>query len=64
MKNKLTSRKFWVALVSEITGIVTLVAGAAAAHQVATIAGAVITIAAALGYLKTEGDIDRERAKK
>lgn len=64
MNAKLTSRKFWVAVVSEVVGIVTLVSGAAVADQVATIAGAVIMIAVALGYLKAEKDIDVARESK
>ena len=64
MRDKLTSRKFWNALLAEVVGIVTLICGANAGEQTAIIAGAVILIAATLGYLKTEGDIDKERAKK
>lgn len=64
MTSKWTSRKFWTAIVGQAVGIVALVWGASVADQVATIAGAVIMIAVALGYLKVEGDIDKERAKK
>lgn len=64
MKSKWTSRKFIVSLVGQVIGIVTLIWGASTAGQVEAIAGAVIIIATALGYLKVEGDIDKERAKK
>jgi len=64
MPDKLTSRKFWVAIVGQIVGIVTLIAGAAAGQQVEVIAGALIMIATALGYLKAEKDVDVARASK
>jgi len=64
IKEKLSSRKFWNALIAEIVGIITLIWGANMGKQVAIIAGAVVLIAATLGYLKTEGDVDKERAKK
>ena len=64
MGNKLTSRKFWVSVVTEIVGLVTLFSGAVAGEQVQIIAGAVIAIAVALGYLKAEKDVDIARANK
>lgn len=64
MISKWSSRKFWMAIVGQVVGIVTLIWGASTAGQVEAIAGAVIIIATALGYLKAEGDIDKERAKK
>lgn len=64
MKGKWTSRKFWVAVVGQVVGIVTLVAGAAAAQQFEAIAGAVIIIAVALGYLKAEKDVDVARESR
>jgi len=63
MASKWTSRKFWTAIVGQIVGIIALIWGASTAGQVEAIAGAVIIIASTLGYLKVEGDIDRERAK-
>ena len=62
--NKLTSRKFWIAAVTEIVGLITLFAGAAQGEQVQIIAGAVIAIAVALGYLKAEKDVDVAKANK
>ena len=64
MKSKLTSRKFWNAVVAEVVGIVTLIYGTNVGDQVATIAGAVILIAAVLGYLKAEKDVDVARSKE
>lgn len=58
MKSKLTSRKFWNAVVGEIAGLVTLFIGVAEGEKFTIIAGAVITIAVILGYLKAEKDID------
>ena len=61
MYNKWTSRKFWIAIVGQIVGIVTLIWGASTAGQVEALAGAVIIIATALGYLKAESDVDKAR---
>ncbi|MDY6835545.1 MAG: hypothetical protein SVY53_12170 [Chloroflexota bacterium] len=64
MHSKWKSRKFWTAIVGEVAGIVTLIWGVNVSEQVTTIAGAVILIAATLGYLTAETSIDKERAKK
>lgn len=58
MGTKLTSRKFWNAVVGEIAGLVTLFIGVAEGEKFVIIAGAVITIAVILGYLKAEKDVD------
>ena len=63
MPNKMKSRKFWIAIVTQVVGVVALVWGTSVANEVSVIAGAVITILASLGYLKTEGDLDKQRAK-
>ena len=55
------SRKFWVSMIAEITGIIVLLGGNPGVFQ--TIAGAILVIAAALGYVVVEGKIDREHAK-
>ena len=60
--NKWKSRKFWVAIVGQVVGIVALIWGASIAGQIETIAGAIIIIASTLGYLKAEKDIDVARA--
>ena len=64
MKNKWTSRKFWLAVVGEVSGLITLFAGAVQAEKFSIIAGALITIAVALGYLKAEKDIDVANTRK
>ena len=61
---KLQSRKFWNAVVGELVGIITLFIGVAQAEIFATIAGATIMVLVVLGYIKVEGDIDKERIKK
>jgi len=64
MPSKWTSRKFWLAIVGQVVGIVALIWGASTAGRVETIAGAVIMIATALGYLKAEKDVDVARENK
>ncbi|MBA7506492.1 hypothetical protein ES706_05183 [subsurface metagenome] len=64
MPDKLKSRKFWNAVVGEIAGLVALFCGLAQGEMVAIIAGAVLTIAVTLGYLKAEKDIDVARLLK
>ncbi|MAH45833.1 hypothetical protein CMI37_08380 [Candidatus Pacearchaeota archaeon] len=64
MGNKWTSRKFWEAMMGEVSGIVALVFGVAEGEMVTTIAGAVIIIAVTLGYLKAEKDIDVAKVNK
>lgn len=64
MPNKMKSRKFWNAVVGEVVGIVTLFMGIAQGEKFAVIAGAVITVAVILGYLKAEKDIDVAAVKK
>jgi drug/metabolite transporter (DMT)-like permease len=64
MPDKLKSRKFWLAVVAQIVGIVVLVWGTQAGDMVSTITGSVITVLSALGYLKAEGDIDKASASK
>ena len=60
--NKWKSRKFWVAIIGQVVGIVALIWGASIAGQVEAISGAVIVILATLGYLKAEKNIDVARA--
>ena len=59
--NKWKSRKFWVAIVGQVVGIVALIWGVSIAGQVEAIAGAVIVILVTLGYLKAEKDVDVAR---
>ena len=51
MKEKLLSRKLWVALIGVITGIVLIVSGT-------TTEGVATVITSVLGYLMAEGYID------
>ena len=51
MKEKLLSRKLWVALIGVLTGIVLIVSGT-------TTEGAATVITSILGYLIAEGYID------
>lgn len=51
MKNKLTSRKLWVALMGIVTGIVLIVTGNATE-------GVTTMVASIVGYLAAEGYID------
>ena len=62
MPNKMKSRKFWVAIVPMVTGIITTAIGTEEGNMFAIVAGAVITILCALGYLKAEGEVDKARA--
>lgn len=63
-KQKLSSRKFWNAVVAEVAGLVALFIGIAQAEKFAIIAGAVLTVLAVLGYLKAEKDVDVAREGK
>ncbi len=61
--DKLKSRKLWNAVAGEIAGVVTLFWGAAASDKFMIVAGAVLSILVILGYLYTEGQIDKESVK-
>ena len=61
MHSKLTSRKFWIAVITGVVGIVTAIWGASAGQTVETIAGAAMTVAIALGYIIVEGEIDKAK---
>jgi hypothetical protein len=54
LKNKLTSRKFWIAVAGIISGIVLIVNGN-------KIEGVSTLIASVVGYLVAEGFIDAKR---
>ena len=56
MKSKLTSRKFWVALIPIFVGIFMMLGFS---EDVATvIAGALITVCCAVGYMFAEAKVD------
>jgi inner membrane protein involved in colicin E2 resistance len=61
MIERLKSRKFWTAMITNIAGIVTLIWGAQTGEQFTLIAGCVLSIAATLGYVYVEGSIDRDK---
>lgn len=64
LKRKLSSRKFWAAVVGVVSGLA-MIFGldqttiSAVAETVTTIAGTVMTFGSLLGYIVTEGAIDK-----
>lgn len=56
IKSKLTSRKFWAAAAGFVSGLA-MVFGLDEAI-VSTVAGAVVSIASVIVYIRTEGQID------
>lgn len=71
MINKLKRSKLWSMLVADASGTVTMLAGAVgmdgeevAIRIVAILAGAAVSIAATLGYIRTEGEIDKEAVSR
>ena len=64
LKRKLSSRKFWAAVVGVVTGIA-MVFGldegtiSTVAETVTLIAGSIMTFGSVLGYIVTEGMIDK-----
>lgn len=61
-KNKLTSRKFWIAVATIISGL--LMMFGIADTQIEQISGAIITLGGALGYIITEGIVDSINKEK
>ena len=59
--NKFKSRKFWLAVVGGVGGLVTLFLGIDASEKVTQVAGAVIAVLTILGYLYAESSIDKAR---
>ena len=59
LKTKLTSRKFWAAVVGAIMGIATVFG--LDEGVISTVAGSVMTITSILVYILTEGRIDKAR---
>ena len=62
--SKWTSRKFWMAVIGDLAGLITLFWGAAAGDTVTAIGGVVLMVLVTWGYLKAEGDVDKARAEK
>lgn len=61
-KKKLTSRKFIIAVITAIAGIVTLIFGHG--EEVNTIAGALMTVIPTLVYCIVEGTVDAASVRK
>lgn len=62
MKQKLTSRKFWAAVVGVITGLA-MVFGLDEG-VISTVAGAVTALASIIAYISAEGAVDVARLKE
>ena len=60
-ENKWKSRKFWMTVVAGVVGIVTAIWGTAAGEMASTIAGAVIVVLVAVGYITAEAKVDAAR---
>ena len=58
---KLTSRKFWVAVAAFVSGLVRAFGGDESTAQ--TVSGCILQGAAVLGYLLAEGLVDTARAE-
>jgi uncharacterized membrane protein len=60
-ENKWKSRKFWMAVVAGIVGLVTAIWGTAVGEMVSTIAGAVLVVLVSIGYITAEAKVDAAR---
>ena len=56
MKRKLTSRKFWVAVATIVSGILMMFGFADSSIEI--IAGSIVTLGGAIGYMIAEGIVD------
>lgn len=61
MKQKLTSRKFWMAIAGFISGILMIFGYSDGAVE--TISGAVVTLGSAVGYMIAEAKADSANIK-
>lgn len=61
MKNKLTSRKFWVAVATIVSGV--LMMFNFSDSSIETISGAIVALGGAIGYMIVEGMVDANRVK-
>lgn len=57
--SKLTSRKFWVAVASIVSGLVMMFGIGESTAEI--IAGAIVTIGGAVGYMIAEGVVDAKK---
>lgn len=60
MIQKLTSRKFWMAVAGIITGL--CVAFGGDAGEIQSVAGTVAAVVSAVAYIMAEGKVDASRA--
>lgn len=60
-ENKWKSRKFWMAVVAGVVGLITTIWGTAVAEMASTIAGAVLMVLVAVGYITAEAKVDAAR---
>jgi hypothetical protein len=60
-ENKWKSRKFWMAVVAGVVGIVTTIWGGVAGGTVETVAGLILTVLVAIGYITAEAKVDAAR---
>ena len=58
MKQKLTSRKFWVAVATILSGVLMMLGFAETSVEV--IAGAVVALGGSVGYMIAEGMVDAQ----
>lgn len=62
MKRKLTSRKFWVAVATMVSGILMMFGIADGTAE--TISGAIITVSGAVVYMIMEGKVDKQHTNE
>lgn len=60
-ENKWKSRKFWMAVVAGVVGLITTIWGTAVGEMASTIAGAVLMVLVAVGYITAEAKVDAAR---
>ena len=56
---KITSRRFWVAVAGVVTGVAVALGGNE--NDIQTLAGSITALLSALGYMVTEASIDKAR---
>jgi hypothetical protein len=61
MSSKWTSRKFWVTIITGLSGMATAIWGASTGATVETVAGLTLTILVSLGYIHAESKVDSAR---
>lgn len=61
LKQKLSSRKLWAAIVGILTGVAMIFG--LDGEIIETVAGAIVTVGSVVAYISAEGKIDAERIK-